>query len=101
MSTAAKKQQGRLWVRLIRGHRAVRDLTLPCLANDPLSALREATHELDLSMPVWLPRHQTDWNEFRLTRFTQDHFIDPIDFDRMEITYIAPDEERKPPRFTE
>ncbi|MCE5342164.1 MAG: hypothetical protein LLF96_01060 [Eubacteriales bacterium] len=92
---------GRLWVRLIRGHRAARDLIVPCSADNPLPALREAMHELDLSMPVWLPRHQADWEAFRLTRFTQEHFLDSVNFDRMEISYIAPEEERKPPRFTE
>ncbi|MDD3212929.1 MAG: hypothetical protein PHY64_04620 [Eubacteriales bacterium] len=92
---------GRLWVRLIRGHKAARDLTVPCSAADPLPALREAMHELDLGMPVWLPRHQADWKAFRLTHFSQEHFLEPVDFDRMEISYIAPESERKKPRFTE
>jgi hypothetical protein len=95
------RQPGRLWVRLIRGHRAAKSITVPCEANDPLSALREAAHELDLEMPVWLPRHEADWKQFKLTRFTQEHFIESIDFDRMEISYIAPESERKKPRFTE
>ena len=93
--SAADSAGGRLWVRLVREHRAVRDLTLPCRAEEPKAALREAMHTLDLSVPVWLPRHQADWDHFRLTRFTQEHFLDPIDFDRMEISYIAPESERK------
>jgi hypothetical protein len=97
----AEKQPGRLWVRQIRGHRAVKDLTLPCAAADPRPALREAAREMDLEMPVWLPRHEADWKQFMLTRFTQDHFMEHIDFDRLEISYIAPESERKPPRFTE
>ena len=36
-------------------------------------ALREAMHTLDLSMPVWLPQHQADWDAFGLTRFLPDH----------------------------
>jgi hypothetical protein len=101
VSAAAEKGRGRLWVRLIRGHRAARDLTVPCLADDPLPALREAARALDLETPLWLPRHQADWTAFRLTRFTPEHFIQPVDFDRMEISYIAPEEERKKSRFTE
>jgi len=27
--------------------------------------------------------------------------MEAINFDRMEMSYIAPDEERKPPKFTE
>jgi hypothetical protein len=92
---------GRMWVRLVRGHRAVRDLVVPCVADEPLTALREAMHTMDLGMPVWLPRHQADWQSFRLTHFTQEHFMENVDFDRMEVSYIAPEEERKKTRFSE
>ncbi len=101
MSTPAEKGKGRLWVRLIRGHRTAREAVLPCEADDPMPALREAARALDLETPVWLPRHQADWTAFRLTRFTPDHFIQPVDFDRMEISYIAPEGEREQPRFNE
>jgi len=101
VSQPLKDGDGRMWLRLMKGHQAIRDLTVPCRRDQPLAALRDAMHELDLSMPVWLPRHQADWDHFALTRFTQDHFIDKIHFDRMEISYIAPDEDRKPPVFTE
>ena len=99
--SAAEKGRGRLWVRLIRGHRTAREIIVPCAVDDPQPALREAMHALDLETPVWLARHQKDWAAFRLTRFTQEHFIQPVDFDRMEISYIAPEEERKKPRYTE
>ena len=101
MSSPKSTSGGRLWIRLIRQTHAVRDLTVPCLQDRPLIALREAMHELDLAMPVWLPRHQSDWKTFGLTHFTQEHFVEPIDFDRMEISYIAPEEKRKPPCFSE
>lgn len=101
MNTRKKASTGRLWIRLIKDHRALRDITVPCRKEDPLTALREAMHELDLGMPIWLPRHQMDWKSFALTKFTQDHFMEAINFDRMEMSYIAPDEERKPPKFTE
>ena len=95
------QKTGRLWVRLIRGHRAVKDITVPCRIGEPQAALRDALHTLDLEVPVWLPRHEADWASFRLTRFTQEHFIEQVAFDRMEISYIAPEDERKKPRFTE
>ncbi len=101
MSTASPSSGGRLWIRLIRGHRAVGDITVACTVDRPQDALREAMYELDLSMPVWLPRHQSDWDAFKLARFTQEHFMESITFDRMEVHYIAPDADRKPPRFTE
>ncbi|MDD3412138.1 MAG: hypothetical protein PHY12_15140 [Eubacteriales bacterium] len=98
MSKPKKTTGGRLWVRLMKGHKAARDLLLPCERDDVLGALREAMHQLDLSMPVWLPRHEADWEQFGLTRLLPEHFIDPVDFDRMEISYIAPEEEKKKKR---
>ena len=99
MSVQADAASGRLWVRLVRGHRTVRDLTVPCSLDDPLTALREAMHVLDLETPVWLPSHQTDWTDFGLTRFTQEHFLEAVHFDRMEISYIAPETEPKKTRM--
>ena len=82
-----------MWLRLIKGTRAKGDLTVPCNYENPQLALREAMHQLDLSMPVWLARHQKDWAEFALTRFTADHFLEPIHFDRLEISFIAPEDQ--------
>ena len=101
MSARKKSSSGRMWIRLTTGHLVTGVVTVPCQRDNPSSALREGLHELDLGMPVWLPRHQTDWNAFGLTRFTQEHFLEKVDFDRMEISYIAPEEERKAPKFTE
>ena len=88
-------EKGRLWIRLMKGHRAARDLVLPCDRNEVTTALREAMHTLDLSMPVWLPQHQSDWDGFGLTRFLPDHFVEPVSFEKMEISYIAPEDEKK------
>lgn len=54
---------GRLWVRLMKRHRVERDATVPCTRDDPEAALRELLPKLDLSQPVWLPRHRADWDE--------------------------------------
>ena len=86
---------GRMWLRMIKNNRSKGDLTVACDFDQPQPALREALHTLDISMPVWLPRHQKDWVEFSLTRFTAEHFLEPIPFDRLEISFIAPEEKQK------
>ena len=86
---------GRMWLRLIKNNRTKGDLTVACDFENPEPALREAMHQLDLSMPVWLPRHQKDWQEFSLTRFTADHFLESINFDRLEISFISPEDKKK------
>ena len=98
MNTPPKGSGGRLWVREVKHSRTLRDITLPCEQQNPLPALREAMHALDLGMPIWLPRHQADWQAFGLTRFSQEHFLESVNFDRLEISYLAPEEQRKPPR---
>ena len=80
---------GRLWVRLMKRHRVERDAE---------AALRELLPKLDLSQPVWLPRHHADWDEYALTRFLPEHFMEAIPFDYMEISYIFPEDEKKSAR---
>jgi hypothetical protein len=87
--------KGRMWLRLIRNNRTRADLIVPCDFQQPQLALREAMQQLDLSMPVWLPRHQKDWQEFSLTRFTAEHFLEAVHFDRLEISFIAPEGPKK------
>lgn len=84
-----------MWLRLMKNNRAKGDLTVACDFERPQFALREAMQKLDLSMPVWLSRHEKDWHTFSLTRFTAEHFLEAISFDRLEISYIAPDDKPK------
>ncbi len=90
--------QGRLWIRLIKKHRILKDTIVPCDREDPLPALALALPPMDLSQPLWLARHQSDWDSYALTRFMPDHFLEAVPFDHMEISYIAP-EEKKPKKY--
>lgn len=90
--------QGRLWIRLIRRHKVISSTMVPCTREDPLEALRQALPSMDLSQPMWLSRHQADWDEYALTRFKAEHFLEEVPFDSMEISYIYGEEEGKPQR---
>lgn len=89
---------GRLWIRLLKKHRVAQDALIPCARNNPQDALREALPKMDLSQPLWLPRHQADWEEYALTRFRPEDFIEPVWFDSMEISYVYPENEEKQAR---
>lgn len=95
---AANENQGKLWIRLIRRHKVTTSLMVPCTREDPQAALQEALPTLDLSQPMWLSRHQNDWDEYALTRFRPEHFVDVVPFDSMEISYIYGEEESKSQR---
>ena len=84
-----------LWVRTIRHNRIDRQLTEPCLRDDPIEALSEACQKLDISRPLWLDKNQREWEEFGQTRFLPDAFMDAVDFQRLEIEYIDPDAKKK------
>ena len=84
-----------LWVRTIRRHRMDRQLTIPCTRDDPQDALIEACQKLDISVPLWLDKNQRDWEEFAQTRFLPDAFMDPVNFERLEIEFIDPDAKKK------
>jgi len=87
--------KGRLWVRLMKRHRVERDALIECEHDAAEEALRELLPKLDLSQPMWLPRHHQDWEEYSLTRFRPEHFVDSVDFDYMEVSFIFPEDEKK------
>lgn len=89
---------GRLWIRLMKKNRCLKDVTVTCLRDDPQEALRLALPDMDISQPLWLPRHKADWEEYALAHFLPDHFVDSVPFDRMEISFIFPEDAKKPAR---
>ena len=54
-------------------------------------ALDEICYAFDLSKPIWLEKTIQDFKRHDRTRFTQDNFIDSIDFDYLEIHVIEED----------
>lgn len=84
-----------IWVRLMKKNRIERDITVPCSFEAWTEALEEACHTLDVPRPLLLSRHERDWEEFRQVRFLADHFVEAVQFDRMEVEFIDPDRKKK------
>jgi len=84
-----------LWVRVIKKHQIIKQETEPCLHEGVQEALEEALYRLDLPKPLWLDKHQREWADFSQTRFTQEHFLESIAFDRLEIEFINPRKQKK------
>lgn len=51
-------------------------------------ALDEICYEFDLGKPIWLDTNINDFQRHDKTRFTQDSFIETVDFDYLEIQVI-------------
>lgn len=84
----------RMWAKLITNTRIVKD-TVICISDYSLSrtsmvfqSLEEICYQFDLGKPIWLDSTVKDFKIHSKTRFTQDNFIEPIEFDFLEIQII-------------
>lgn len=84
----------RMWGKIWKDNHLVKD-TVACISDYSLSrtqmvfqALDEICYTFDLSKPIWLDANIHDFQVHDKTRFSQDNFIEQIDFDYLEIHVI-------------
>ena len=86
----------RIWFKTFKNNRMLKDF---CITDDSkdtrthkiFHALEQACYEFDLSQPIWLDTTITDFKRHAKARFTQDSFVDEIDFDYLEIQVLEED----------
>ena len=86
----------RLWARTFKNNRMLQDT---CIGDDRsdtrthkvFRALDEVCVQFDLGRPLWLDKTVADFKRHSKTRFTQDNFIESIEFDYLEIQVIEED----------
>lgn len=86
----------RMWGKVFKDNHLLRD-TVIC--NDKadtrthkvFQALDEICYEFDLGKPIWLDATITEFKRHAKARFTQDNFIESINFDYLEIHVIEED----------
>ncbi len=84
----------RLWAKEWKHNRLLCDMVV--CNDDPsmtrtkkiFAALDEICYAFDLSKPIWLDSTIEEFKRHDKARFTQDNFIDSIDFDFLEIQII-------------
>ncbi len=86
----------RLWAKMISENRLLKETCLEDAGKDTRThkvfrALEEACVQFDLSRPIWLDKNIAEFKRYSKTRFTADNFIEPIDFDYLEIHIIEED----------
>lgn len=84
-----------IWVREIKRGKIKRDIVVPCADGDWQAALAAACHSLDLSVPLVVARHLKDFEDFRQLRFLPEHFMEGVNFDRLELEFFDPDDKGK------
>lgn len=50
--------------------------------------ITDICYHFDIQKPYWLPRNMEEYNKYKKTTFTQDNFIETIDFDKFEIVVL-------------
>lgn len=87
----------RLWAKIFKENRMLRDMVVE--NDDPemrrtqkiFAALEEVCHRFDLAKPIWLDSTIEEFKKHDKTRFTQDNFMEPVEFDFLEIHVIEED----------
>ena len=84
----------RMWGKIWKDNHLIKD-TVACISDYSLSrtqmvfqALDEICYTFDLSKPIWLDANIHEFQVHDKTRFSQDNFIEQIDFDYLEIHVI-------------
>ena len=85
-----------LWGKLWKNNHLLKDTTICDGSEDSrthkvMNALEKICYEFDLGHPIWLDANVRGFQKHARTRFTQDSFIEQIDFDFLEIQIIEED----------
>lgn len=86
----------RLWAKIMKDNHLLRDTVICREEHDTrthkvLNALEEACYLFDLGTPIWLDATVQEFKRHDKARFTQDHFVEAVDFDYLEIHVIEED----------
>lgn len=88
----------RLWAKAWQDNHLIKDLVIENASPDlnrtrkVFAAVDEICEKFDLSKPIWLDSNIREFQRHDKTRFSQDNFIDSIDFDYLEIHVIEEDD---------
>ncbi len=78
----------KLWVKANRRHKIIKNIDAPCEWGKQKDVLREMLRELDYPCPMWLDKHEKEFETFRRTIFRPDHFIEDVPFDELEVEFL-------------
>ncbi|WP_326910781.1 hypothetical protein [Sedimentibacter sp. MB31-C6] len=83
----------KLWAKKIKNNKIISSLNIKNDENlSPLEkrekCFKEICQKFDISVPLWLSKHNFEFNEFKYVTFYPNDFIDEIDFDKLEIEMI-------------
>ena len=80
----------RIWFKLWKDNHLTNDTVITDDSEDTRThkifhALEQACYEFDLSKPIWLDATIEEFKRHGKARFSQDNFVESIDFDFLEL----------------
>ena len=84
----------RMWGKIMKDNHLVKDMVACCgdysisRTQMVFNCLDEICYKFDLEKPMWLDATVQDFKYHDKARFTQDNFIETVDFDYLEIQVI-------------
>lgn len=87
----------RIWCKLFEKNRLISDVVIEqydmskSRTQKVYDSLEEACYALNLEKPIWLDVNKREFIRHARTRFTQDNFIETIDFDYLDFHVIEED----------
>lgn len=87
----------RMWGKIWKNNHLLKDVVICNEESDTrthkiFKALDEICYEFDLGKPIWLDSTISEFKRHSKARFTQDNFIETVDFDYLEIHVIEEDQ---------
>ena len=86
----------RLWAKIFKDNHLLQDTVIIDDSADTRThkifrALDDVCYQFDLGKPIWLDATIAEFKRHDKARFTQDNFIEGIEFDYLEIQMIEED----------
>lgn len=83
----------KLWAKKISKNKIINSVTVSNKENININekrdkCLKEICQKLDISVPIWLNKHELEFKQFKYVTFFPQDFIDEVDFDKLEIELI-------------
>lgn len=96
IKNSGRKIMFRLWGKIWKDNHMIKDTVICNDEQDTrthkvFKALEEICYQFDLGKPIWLDSTITEFKRHDKARFTQDNFVEAIDFDFLEIHVIEED----------
>ena len=86
----------KIWFKIWKDNHMLRDTVITKENNDTrthkiFQALDEVCYQFDLGKPMWLDATIAEFKRHSKARFTQDNFVEQVDFDYLEIQVLEED----------